>query len=338
MSNESRFIVITSIFPPTRAVRDYARMRGWRVVVVADRKTPVPWIAANCDLLSVEKQAVASGQLAQLLPWNHYTRKNLGYLHAIACGATEIVDTDDDNIPMENWGFPLSAGTHLTTAENLQHINVYRYFTDQAIWPRGLPLSEIRKPAAYLESLTQATSEVKIWQGLADGDPDVDAIYRLTSDRPCTFERKPPIVLGHGTVCAFNSQNTLFHSPVFALLYLPARVTFRFTDILRGLVAQPILWACGYRLGFTQATVVQERNPHDYFEDFRSEVPMYLSGENVHRIVSGAIREGDSVSLNLARAYHALAERSIVPAEELKLVEAWCCDIESSFAQAAGAP
>ena len=47
--------------------------------------------------------------------------------------------------------------------------------------------------------------------------------------------------------------------PVFPYC-IPAFVTFRFTDILRGYVAQPILQAAGYRLGFTEATVYQDRN------------------------------------------------------------------------------
>ena len=74
------------------------------------------------------------------------------------------------------------------------------------------------------------------------------------------------------------AESSLF---AFALLYLPAHVTFRFTDILRGLVAQPILWAAGYQLGFTRATVVQERNPHELLEDFESESPGYLRVEKI---------------------------------------------------------
>ena len=41
-------------------------------------------------------------------------------------------------------------------------------------------------------------------------------------------------------------------------MYLPTFVTFRFTDILRSYVAQPIMWNAGYRLGFTNATVTQK--------------------------------------------------------------------------------
>jgi hypothetical protein len=45
---------------------------------------------------------------------------------------------------------------------------------------------------------------------------------------------------------------------------MPAYVTFRFTDILRASSLSRFLWQAGYHLGFTSATVIQERNPHDY--------------------------------------------------------------------------
>jgi hypothetical protein len=164
---------------------------------------------------------------------------------------------------------------------------------------------------------------VGVWQGLADGDPDVDAIYRLTSDTPCFFEPAAPIVLDVGTFSPFNSQNTLFRSELFPLLYLPSTVTFRFTDILRGIVAQPIMWQMGYRLGFSEATVIQERNPHDYFEDFLSEIPMYLQSKKVASIALDSIRGGSDVQQNLVNVYRGLAQADVVKEVELQTLDLW---------------
>ncbi|MFL6529632.1 MAG: STELLO glycosyltransferase family protein, partial [Chthoniobacterales bacterium] len=124
-------------------------------------------------------------------------------------------------------------------------------------------------------------------------------------------------------------QNTLFVRELFPLLYLPAFVTFRFTDILRGLVAQPIAWAAGYRLGFTSATVVQERNPHDYLKDFELEIPCYLLAQRVADTVSAAVRETASVSDNLHNAYEALLTAGIVQRDELRLLSAWLEDVQA---------
>jgi hypothetical protein len=175
----------------------------------------------------------------------------------------------------------------------------------------------------------QKTVKVGVWQGLADGDPDVDAIYRLTDNRPCYFRERDPLVLGRGTFAPFNSQNTLFFQELFPLLYLPAHVTFRFTDILRGLVAQPIMWEAGYQLGFTSATVVQERNPHDYLKDFESEIPCYLLAQKVVDVVSASVRKSVGISDNLFNAYEALLKKDIVRAEELGVLTAWLEDIRT---------
>ncbi|MBL0715524.1 MAG: DUF288 domain-containing protein, partial [Desulfosarcina sp.] len=166
-----------------------------------------------------------------------------------------------------------------------------------------------------------------VWQALADDDPDVDAIYRLTTNAPCRFDRRAPVVLAAGTLSPFNSQNTAFIRDLLALMYLPAHVNFRVTDILRSYVAQPIMWAAGYRLGFTGPTVRQVRNEHDFMDDFRSELPLYLEAEAMIAGIRAAVRSGDSVSDNLHHVYRQLAGQGVVGEEEIALVEAWLDDV-----------
>lgn len=326
------FVVITSVFPPTAAVRAFCGLAGDRLIVVGDRKTPTDWSLPPADYLGPDVQLALGGALARQLPWNHYCRKLLGYLRAIRRGAEVIYDTDDDNLPKADWEIPRFDGAYATTAEDLGFVNVYRSFSDAHIWPRGFPLRAIRDPRTVLGPAQEAVVDaaVGIWQSLADGDPDVDAIYRLVDGRACHFKDRAPLVLGRGTICPFNSQATAVRKPLFPLLYLPGSVTFRFTDILRGLVAQPILWASGYQLGFTRATVVQERNPHDGLRDFESEIPGYLHADVIPGIVGGAVRSGASVSDNLLAAYGSLHRAGIVDQSELPRVEAWIEDIASS--------
>ena len=323
-------IVITSIAPPTEAVKELARMTPWQLFVVGDRKTPRDWQWRGVTYLSVTAQARMDYKIAGLLPWDHYARKMLGYLSAIASGASVLVDTDDDNIPKPDWEVLPFDGAYLTSAADQGFVNIYTWFSDQFIWPRGFPLNRIRKRQTVMKpsGLTAKSAQIGIWQGLADQDPDVDAIYRLTANTECWFKDRSPVALAAGTVCPFNSQNTAFKAPLFALLYLPAHVPFRFTDILRGLVAQPILWCAGYQLGFTRATVIQERNPHDLLKDFESEIPGYLWAEKIVEIVSGAVSSRSSLADNLLSAYETLHRRDIVAAGELDLVEAWLYDLQ----------
>jgi hypothetical protein len=324
----NKFIVITSIFPPTEAVVKFSKVNGYRLIVVGDKKTPPDWNCPDSIFLAVEENG-HDFSLHSKLPYNHYCRKMLGYLYAIRKGAEMIVDTDDDNIPVENWGFPNFHGTFGYYDEKHGFVNIYNYFTDQHIWPRGLPLNLINTRNDFAE-IEQKDTKVGIWQGLADGDPDVDAIYRLTSDSSCVFREMPPVVLGKNVLTPFNTQNTVVCRELFPLMYLPVTVTFRFTDILRGLIAQPVMWLYDFYLGFTNATVIQKRNPHDYFKDFISEIPMYQHCENIVSLVTGVISGNKSITHNLYDAYDILIRNGIVSQEELPTLKAWLMDMEIS--------
>ena len=63
-------------------------------------------------------------------------------------------------------------------------------------WPRGLPLTEILTTDTWNVSLPQSTkvnvSTFGVLQSLADIQPDVDAIYRMTHETPFLFERTEP--------------------------------------------------------------------------------------------------------------------------------------------------
>jgi hypothetical protein len=316
-----KFIVITSIFEPTIAVEKFAGLADYQLIVVGDLKTPKNWNCPNVTYLGDNEQKELNSEFAELLPYNHYGRKMMGYLYAIQQGADIIIDTDDDNIPYENWNFPDFEGSFDTIDKKQGFYNIYSDFTSQKIWPRGLPLQLINSTHTFKRSSQE--SKIGVWQGLADGDPDVDAIYRLVSDISCTFIKRQPVVLDEGTICPFNSQNTAFRKELFPLLYLPAYVTFRFTDILRGIVAQPIMWKHGYRLGFTEATVFQERNPHNYLRDFESEVPMYLKGELSFELSAKIASSQNSIAENLHSVYAELEKHAIVEKKELTLLESW---------------
>ncbi len=323
------FAIITSINYPTLAVSQFSQKAEIKTIVVADNKTPTDWVAANTQLLSVSEQLSLGYQITNYLPWNHYSRKNIGYIYAIKHGADIIYDTDDDNIPTEDWYIPDFSGRFSVLAENQSFINIYQYFSEDKIWPRGFPLLLLRND--YQESFTNLVmqpAQIGIWQGLADSDPDVDAIYRMTIGSECFFKKKEPIVLGRGTVCPFNSQNTFFQKEAYPLLYIPSSVSFRFCDILRGLVAQPILWAKGLKLGFTMATVFQKRNPHNFMNDFKSEISMYLNCEKVVSTVAANIKSNYSVKENLVTAYESLAKLKVVKRRELDIVTAWVKSIE----------
>jgi hypothetical protein len=133
-------IVITSIFHPTEAVIAFSKMNDHQLIVVGDKRTPANWKCENVKYLSVSMQEKLDFEIARILPFNHYCRKMLGYLEVIQNSAELIIDTDDDNIPKDDWRFPEFENEFACIAEKKGFINIYQWFTSQKIWPRGLPL------------------------------------------------------------------------------------------------------------------------------------------------------------------------------------------------------
>jgi hypothetical protein len=59
-------------------------------------------------------------------------------------------------------------------------------------WPRGFPLNEIQNPDTWQVSFENSTTQLNsfgVLQSLADVQPDVDAIFRMTKDTPFLFQK-----------------------------------------------------------------------------------------------------------------------------------------------------
>lgn len=321
----NKFIIITTINEKTKAISEFEGKEGWRLIIVGDKKSKPIESNRNLTFLSVEEQHKLGFSISDKLPYNHYTRKNIGYLYAIREGADVIYDTDDDNLPYPYWGLESVECGNLIQSENA-FVNIYSHFSDELIWPRGFPLDLINQ-SEKLKCKMALPVKVGVWQGLADLDPDVDAIYRLIFNKPVKFERKKPVVLPPGKYCPFNSQNTFWTKEAFPYLYLPATTSFRFTDILRGFIAQRLLWESGMHLGFHEATVYQERNIHDLMKDFKDEVECYLNTRKVINVLQG-LRCSDNPAHNLALAYQGLVKDQLISSDELLILDAWRRDLE----------
>ena len=322
-------VVITSIKEPNDCLRAWINQYRDSIIVIGDLKTPDNWFLDGCKYFGPKSSSLSEFQINTFLPFNHYSRKMLGYLLAIKNGATVLIDTDDDNMPLPSHGFPDFDGLFESVTGTSKYTNPFKFFLSsyQHIWPRGFPLNLVLKPTVDFLELKEA--KVRVWQGLANGDTDVDAIYRLTSNQTIDFKDRDPIVLTKGILAPFNSQNTAFHSDVFPLLYLPGFVPFRFTDILRGYVAQHVMQAKGFSLGFSKASVYQDRNFHDYLRDFESEVSMYLQTERINDVLSRSTNSELSVLDNLLACYENLNSYGFVSDEEISLLGSWKTDLNN---------
>jgi STELLO glycosyltransferase-like protein len=326
--------VITTIQKPTRAVVKLVQKLadcGGLLVVAGDKKGPAhfrnPHFTEGCriDFLSLTDQQAGEFELARKLPVDSYSRKNVAYLHAIAAGADFLYETDDDNAPLDSWQLRSeSVGTvRSIDPTNGRWVNAYRYFSSELIWPRGLPLSEIRSDVPETKMIAAIRSPIQ--QGLANGSPDVDAVWRLILDRTFAFSDGAPVLMKAGNWCPFNTQSTWWWPIAYPLLYLPSYCSFRVCDIWKSFIAQRCLWELGYGIVFHAPEVFQDRNQHDLDRDFADEVPGYTRNKEIAGVLSRLeLKSGETqIGDNLRRCYEALVAATIFPSPELELVELW---------------
>ncbi|MGA2144603.1 MAG: STELLO glycosyltransferase family protein [Bryobacteraceae bacterium] len=328
-------LVVTSISGPKAALRELAqgcRDRGMEFYLIGDTSSPADFQLAGCRFFSISRQQEVGLRTAALCPKRHYARKNIGYLLAIRDGAELILETDDDNRPRSNFWNERSLSQTVVTVRDAGWLNVYAYFTGDAVWPRGLPLDSVRSPIPVFETLSIEAVDCPIQQGLADGNPDVDAVFRLLFPLPIQFRAGRKVALGRGTWCPFNSQNTAWWPDAYPLLYLPAYCSFRMTDIWRSLIAQRIAWMNGWMVLFHEASVWQQRNEHDLMRDFEDEIPGYLYNRKIAEVLDTlSLSAGiENTPNNLRLCYEELVRQSLLEARELPLLEAWLQDLSDS--------
>lgn len=317
-------IVITTINDPTKQILHYTNISDWDLIIVGDSKTNDElYKNIKCIYLGLEKQKELFPSFYELIPLRSYTRKMFGYLYAIKNNYDIIYDTDDDNEFIGELTIEKSKNTKTSITQGF--VNLYKCFTDETIWPRGIPPKHesIDIDPVITDKIPLNCAVI---QGLVNNDPDVDAYYRINvNNKSFNFEKcvDYDIALDKGSVCPFNTQNTFWiDSSMFYAMYLPVTVSFRYTDILRGFVALYQLWKNNKTIKFTYPTAIQLRNEHDLAKDYESEVSMYETAEKVIQLLH------DNENASIQDMYIILSDHGIVDKIELQILNEWINLIE----------
>lgn len=347
LCRSSQWAVVTTIFPASEAIKTLGQLPGWCTVVVGDRKGPQAgeYQAGSASVLhlSAAEQEELGRKLHSIrhLPWNSFGRKNVGFLFAMSQGAHTIFDFDDDNIPAIG---SIQKFTHMMKQSHIAarvvngplQVNVYPLFASTASpWPRGFPLDGIRvaEPALMEEYLSTArvdTATIGVVQSLAQHNPDVDAIFRLTQKLPVMFKERTPVVLDTGTFSPFNAQATFWYPLSFLTMLLPTSVHGRVADILRSYITQTALWQFDAKLAFVSPLVdVTTRNPHSLLADFQAEYPLYYKIPALLQALSK--KRHDLAGKTLADAFFTiyvyLYEYGFIESQDVVLAKAWIEDV-----------
>jgi len=166
---------------------------------------------------------------------------------------------------------------------------------------------------------------------VCEGNPDVDAIYRLINDKiDIKFKDNYKFSLGKA-FSPINSQNTIWSKKVFSLMYLPVTCTMRATDIWRGIIALNIIQNDNLGVLIFGTTMKQNRNIHNLKKDLIEEIPLFKDVQNAFLILKKLkLKKGqENYSKNLIKSYKALIEIKVFDKQELKYLTAWIRDISS---------
>ena len=266
----NKVIVTTTINPPTEAILKYDAMPGWDLVVMGDLKTPADYKLENGLYVTPEEQEKYDKELSDAIGWGCIQRRNFGFLWAREMKADVVAIIDDDNIPYDGWGENLMLG---------QEVEVNYYETEAPVfdpvgatnhknlWHRGFPLQLVPTRDYSRRSKKNIVPDVQadFW----NGDPDIDAICRMTIKPQCDFDESC-FPIASNKLSPFNSQNTFMHASLLKDYFLHTGVG-RMDDIW----ASYYLEARGVRVVYGAASVFQARNEHDLVIDMKKEYPGY---------------------------------------------------------------
>jgi hypothetical protein len=323
-------IIITTINASTQTIDNHISNPNYDVIIVGDKKTPDCYYNMNCIYLDIKKQHELFPEISKLIPYNHYARKNIGYLYAIQNNYNIIYETDDDNIPLEHFDDNLNFDNdniQLIEQPDCEWINIFKYFTNNAwIWPRGYPLSLIQKENKPNFIIKPTNIKPSIINGLVKNDPDVDAIFRLTnnSNNNITWEDNKKIVISNKNICVFNTQNTFWvDKDIFCLLLIPSSVSFRYCDILKGIIANVFLRTKNKNIAYISPNVIQLRNEHNLITDFRSEYSMYITNENILNYIYDDIDNTKNDKELMLQIYKNLLNNNVITDLDMLICNEW---------------
>lgn len=296
-----KIIATTTINPPTKALIDYTKLKGWHVVVAGDLKTNHDLYKNidNLTYLSPKQQEEKYFKLSNMIGWNCIERRNIAILESYVMGADVIALIDDDNIPYKDWGKNLCIN---------KKIEVTKYITDDIVfdsvglikeykelWHRGFPLERIpfRNYNLKEKSIIIPKVQVIFW----DGDPDVDAICRMIYNPHCKFD---PSYFPFSSTrpSPFNSQNIILSRDIIKDYFL-----FPETERMQDIWASYYLQSKKHQVVFTKPEVFSDRSlgtsgRYPLINDMKKE---YLGMENNLNLIKDLNKNSENIKKYISK-------------------------------------
>jgi hypothetical protein len=273
-----KVIVTTTIHRPSEATRRFSLRKDWTFIIVGDMQTPhdlyheLEMEHGNVMYLSPAMQEKKYKELSDAIGWKKIQRRNIGFVEAFRLGADIIATVDDDNIPYEDWGSDILVGREV-------EVDLYepreRVFDPLSVtqarlfWHRGFPIELLQK-RLEVEYKGKVRRKVLVQADLWDGDPDIDALARL-SFRPIVRYSDIHAPYCSNKIAPFNSQNTFLSREVLPF-YAVLPYVGRMDDIWGSYILQHFF---PDSVIYNRASVYQERNEQDLITNLEREIVGY---------------------------------------------------------------
>ncbi|XP_024517750.1 probable glycosyltransferase STELLO2 [Selaginella moellendorffii] len=339
-----KWIVVAVSGAPSEEIQQLAKLDGWQLLALGNSQTPTKWEVPGAIFLSKDAQAGLNFRVQSHIDPDGPARKNVGYLFAIQHGARKIYDADETIIVrggnLEKVFDVELSGTsgrreplyQYRMVENRTIVNPYVHFGQRSMWPRGFPVRMVGETSLEVAYNEIAPGRHFIQQGLANGFADVDALFYYTrrSEREALsieFDlQAPPVALPQGTMAPVSSVNTLFHSPALWSLMIPADVSSRAADVVRGYWAQRLLWEVGGMLVVFPPTAhrVDQLDPIL----LKDEKDLHKMERLINFVVSWR-SDKRSLFQRILHLSHSMAENGYWSAQNVDLTVAWLQDLVS---------
>jgi hypothetical protein len=274
----NKFIVTTTINPPTEATIKYSEKKDWTLVVVGDTKTPhEQYKDIDCIYLSPQIQESISKDLSDVIGWRSIQRRNLGFVFAYHQGADIIATVDDDNIPYDDWGKNVLVGQTIECDLYEPETDVFDPLSvtnTPEIWHRGYPI-ELLQTRNRVEYKGKTKRKVLVQADLWDGDPDIDAMARLSLKPIVKYNICNPY--SSNKIAPFNSQNTFLAREVIPFYSVLPHVG-RMDDIWGSYILQHYF---PNSVIYNKSSVYQDRNVQDLVTNLENEIIGYRNTYNL---------------------------------------------------------
>jgi hypothetical protein len=273
-----KIIVTTTINSPTKATLEFCKKKEFDFLIVGDLKTPhieykkLEKNYPQVKYLDPKEQEENYKEISDSIGWNCIQRRSIGFIYAYQKGYDIVASVDDDNIPYENWGEQIFIGKTIECdfyeTKNIV-FDPLSITNHPYIWHRGFPIDLLDRRSDF-EYKGKVNRKVLVQADLWDGDPDIDAMARLTIKPIVKFENINSPYCSN-KISPFNSQNTFLHRDVLKY-YIMLPFVGRMDDIWASYILQSYF---PDSLVYFKPTVYQERNKQDLIKNLENEILGY---------------------------------------------------------------